>query len=105
MDTLRLIFTIVTIVYSVVWIGAYRAGKRVTAGNTERPVPMKYHSSPIETTTPEQQARGESSFEIARGPTQFGITRAGYFSLVIIGYIALAVAFAIAWIVLRPSTV
>src|SRR4051794_37714180 len=97
MDTLRLVFIILTKLYSVAWIGVYRVGK------TERPVPMKSHSTPIETTTAEQRARGESSFEIARGH-QIGMTRATYFCLVIMGYIALAVVFAIASIVLRPST-
>ena len=97
MDTLRLIFIILAIVYSVVWIGVYCTGKR------ERPVPMKYHSTPIETTTTEERARGERSFEMARGH-QFGIMWAAFFGLVTIGYIALLVAFAIASLVLRPLT-
>jgi hypothetical protein len=96
MNGLRLIFMILAIVYSVVWIGVYWAGK------TERPVPMKYHSTPIETTTAEERARGEGSFEIARAH-QFGITRAGFFGLVTIGYVVLLVAFAIASLVLRLS--
>jgi len=47
MGTLRLIFIILTIGYSLVWFAAYRFSK------TERPVPMKYHPTPIETTTAE----------------------------------------------------
>ena len=94
MGTLRLVFIILTIGYSLVWFVAYRFRK------TQRQVPMRYHSKPIENTTAEQRARGESSFEIARG-RQVGLTRAGFFSLVIIGYIVLAVAFGIASIVLR----
>jgi len=97
MNKLRLIFIIVTIGYSLVWFAAYRFMK------AERRVPMKYHPTPIETTTAEPRARGESSFEIARG-RQFGVTRGGFVGLVIIGYVALAVAFAIALIVLRSST-
>jgi hypothetical protein len=97
MDKLRLIFVILTIGYSLVWFAAYRFMK------VDRPVPMGHHPTPIETTTAEERARGESSFEIARG-RQFGVTRAGFVGLVIIGYVALAVAFAIALIVLRSST-
>jgi hypothetical protein len=97
MDTLRMIFVMLTVAYSVVWFAAYRFGK------AERPVPMRYHPTPIETTTAEERARGESSFEIARG-RQFRVTRAGFAGFVIIGYVALAVAFAIALIVRRSST-
>ncbi len=97
MDKLRLIFIVLTIGYSLVWLAACRFMK------SERPVPMRYNPTPIETTTAEQRARGESSFEIARG-RQFGITRAGFVCLVLVGYVALAVAFGIAWIVLRSSS-
>jgi len=58
---------------------------------------------PVETTTAEQRARGEGSFAIEKG-RQFGITRPGFFSLVILGYLALAVAFAIAFIVFSRSS-
>ena len=97
MDKLRLIFIVLTIGYSLVWFAAYRFIK------AERPVPMTYHPTPIEATTTEERARGESSFEIARGH-QVGVTRWGFVGLVIIGYVALAVAFAIASILLRSST-
>jgi hypothetical protein len=98
MDKLRLIFIILTIGYSLVWFAAYRFMK------AERPGPMKYHPTPIETTTAEERARGGRCFEIARG-RQFGITRAGFVGLVTIGYFALAAAFAIASIVVRSSTI
>jgi len=52
-------------------------------------MPMKYHSAPIETTTAEERARGESSFEVARD-RQFGITLAGLFAIVAIGCLLLA---------------
>jgi hypothetical protein len=94
MDRLRVICVVLTIGYSVAWFAAYRFMR------AERPVPVKYHSMPIETTTPEERARGESSFEMAKG-RQFGVTRAGFISLVIIGYVALAVAFGIVSIFLR----
>lgn len=96
MGKLQLIFIILTIGYSLVWFAASRFMK------TERPAPMRYHPTPIETTTAEERARGESSFEIARGH-QFGLTRTGFVGLVIIGYVALGVAFAITSIVLRSS--
>lgn len=52
-------------------------------------MPKKYHSAPVETTTAEERARGERSFEIAR-ERQFGITRAGLFAVVAIGCLTLA---------------
>ncbi len=97
MDKLRIVFVIVSITYSLAWFAASRFM------NGERSESMRYHSKPIETTTAEERARGQSSFEIARG-RQFGVTRTGFISLVIIGYLALAVAFAVASIVLRAST-
>jgi hypothetical protein len=97
MNALLITFVILLVVYSLLWFAAYRFL------TTERPMSVRYHSTPIETTTADERARGVSSFEIARG-RQFGITRAGFFSLVIIGYFALAVAFAIAFSVLRSST-
>ncbi len=97
MQKLQLIFIVVTVGYSVIWFAAYRFMK------DERPVPMRYHPKPIETTAPEERARGESSFEMARGH-QFGVTRAGFAGLVTVGYIALAVAFVIVRFVLRSST-
>ena len=79
--------------YSLVWLAAYRFRK------VDRPVPTRYHPTPIETTTAEERARGESSHEIARGH-QFGVTRTAFIGLVIVGYVALAIA----WIVLRRRT-
>ena len=92
MDKLRLIFVILTLSYSLVWIVAYRFIK------VDRPVRMKYHPTPIETTTAEERARGECSFELARGQ-QIGVTGAAFVVLVIIGYAALAAAFALALMV------
>jgi hypothetical protein len=93
MDKLQFIFVILVIGYSLVWFAAYWLRKPMG------PVPRS-HPMPIETTTAGERARGESSFEVARG-RQFSITRAGFVGLVIIGYIALAVAFAMASFVLR----
>jgi hypothetical protein len=86
MEKLQFIFIVIIIGYSLLWFATYRFMKG------ERPVPMRSHAKPIETTTAEEGARGESSFETARGH-QFGVTRAGFFILVILGYITIAVAF------------
>jgi hypothetical protein len=63
----------------------------------------KYHSAPIETTTPEERARGERSFEIAR-ERQFGITRAGIFAVVAIGCLLLAAVLVFVFTRLHSST-
>jgi hypothetical protein len=97
MDTLRLIFVMLTIGYSVAWFAVYRLMR------IDHPAPTKYHPTPIETTTPEERARGERSIEMGRG-RQFGVTRAGFLGFVTFGYVALALTFAIALIVLRSST-
>jgi hypothetical protein len=98
MNMLLLTFVILTIGYSVAWFAAYRVMR------TERPLPMKDHSAPIETTTPEERARGERSFLMAEG-REFGVTSAGFVSLVITGYVVLAVAFAVVSMFLRSSTI
>ena len=97
MNRLGAIFVIFFVVYTLAWSAACWFMQR------ERPEPpMKYHATPIETTTAEERARGESSFEIARGEYQFGITRGGFFTLVAIGYLVLAVIFLIAFTKFRP---
>ena len=62
----------------------------------------KYHSTPIETTTAEERARGERSFEIAR-ERRFGITRAGLFTVVAIGCLLLAAVLIFAFTRLHSS--
>jgi hypothetical protein len=68
MEKLRIIFLVLTVAYSMVWFAAYRFAK------AERPMPIRYHPTPIETTTSGERARGERSFEVASGQ-QVGVTR------------------------------
>ena len=97
MNRLGAISVIVFIVYTVAWSAALWFMKR------ERPAPpTKYHSTPIDITTPEERARGESAFEIAREHT-FGITPAGFYTLVAIGYLVLAVICFVAFAKFRSS--
>jgi hypothetical protein len=98
MNRLGAIFVTLFVVYTLAWAVVCWFMQRA------RPeAPMKYHATPVETTTAEERARGESSFEIARGAHQFGITRGGFFTLVAIGYLVLAVIFLIAFIKFRSS--
>jgi hypothetical protein len=97
MDRLGATFIILFVVYSLAWLAEYRFMRRERSGP-----PTKYHSTPIEITTAEERARGESSFEIVR-EYQFGITRGGFFTLVGIGYLVQAVMFPIAFIKFRSS--
>jgi hypothetical protein len=76
------------VVYTLLWVVLYRLG------GSNRPIPTKLLRTPVETTTPEQRARGESSFIVAEG-RQYGITRGGFFLLVLFGYVAIAAA----WVV------
>jgi ABC-type Na+ efflux pump permease subunit len=78
-------------VYTVLWIVTYRSA------STDKPLEPKLLRTPIETTIEEQRARGESSFIIAKGPRQWLITRAAFIVLVLFGYVAIAVAWAIAF--------
>lgn len=89
MHTLYLVFGVLSVIYSVVWFLAYRYLK------TDRPDEFgPVDSTPIEITTLEQRARGESSF-IFSGGRRLVITGVGFFALVIFGYAVLAVAFMI----------
>ena len=98
MNRLGTIFVILFVVYTLAWSAACWFMRR------ERPEPpMKYHATPIETTTAEERVRGESSFEIARGELRWGINRGGFLTLVAIGYLVLAVIFLIAFIKVRSS--
>ncbi len=84
-----LIALIVSVVaYTLLWVVIRRLGA------SNKPVPTKLLRTPIEITTPEQRARGESSFIVAEG-RQYGITRSGFFLLVLFGYIAVAAAWAV----------
>ena len=97
MNRLGAISVIAFSVYTLAWSAACWFMTR------ERPTPpTKYHATPIDITTPEQRARGESTFEIAREHT-FGVTRGGFFTLVAIGYLVLAVICLIAFTKLRSS--
>jgi hypothetical protein len=52
----------------------------------------------VETTTAAERSRGERSFCIRR-ERRFGITRTGFFMFALLGYIALLVGFAIAFVI------
>jgi hypothetical protein len=75
-------------IYSLLWMMIYRIG------TTPKPKPPNLLQTPIETTTPEQRARGESSFIMAKEQV-YGASRGGFFTLVLFGYAAIAAACAI----------
>jgi hypothetical protein len=93
-------FVALLIIHSLVSLAAYRF--LTTTTRTSLPV----DSTPLETTTADQRARGESSFRIMTGHEL--VTREIPYSVrlyVIFGYAALAVALVIALIDrFRPST-
>ncbi len=91
-------FIVSLVVYTLLWLVIY------TLGGSNKPIPTKLLRTPIETTTPEQRARGESSFIVAQG-RQYGITRSGFFLLVLFGYVAVGTAWAIVfWMFFRSPT-
>ena len=91
---LMMIFVPLVVVYSVLLLVSFGPLTRTDG------VRLSHSTTPVETTTPEEQARGESSFTIRR-ERRFGITRTGFFLLAALGYIALFVGFMIA--LLRAS--
>jgi hypothetical protein len=96
-DLLLFTFVALVVIYSLAWLAVYRAL------TTKKPAFTRVDATPLDTTTPGQRARGESSFVIDKG-RRFGITRPGFFSLVVLGYFALVLALAIAFIVLFRSS-
>src|SRR5262249_44640185 len=97
-DFLLAALALIAVIYSLAWFGLYRSlmGGQLPFGRSN-PDP-----APIETTTAEQRACGESSFAILKERT-FGITPPGFFALVGLGYVALALGFGIAFYVFRYS--
>ncbi len=95
-----LIALIVSLVaYTLLWVVLWVVIRRLGASN--KPVPTKLLRTPIEITTPEQRACGESSFIVAEG-RQYGITRGGFFLLVLFGYVAIAAGWAVVfWLFFR----
>jgi hypothetical protein len=93
-------FVVLLVVHSLVSFAAYQ----FLTTKTRTPLPVD--STPVETTTAEQRARGESSFKMVTGREQVVIAVPWSVRLyVIFGYVALAVAFAMALIVrFRSST-
>jgi hypothetical protein len=93
-------FVVLLVVHSLVSFAAYQ----FLTTKTRTPLPID--STPVETTTAEQRARGESSFQMVTGREQVAITLPWSVRLYIVfGYAALAVAFGMALIVrFRPST-
>ncbi len=84
-------FVVLLVVHSLVSFAAYR----FLTTKTRTPVPVD--STPVETTTADQRARGESSFRIMTG--QEVVTHEIPYSVklyVIFGYVALAVALVLA---------
>jgi hypothetical protein len=91
MNTLGAISITTFIVYTLAWSAGWWFMTR------ERPAPRpKYHANPIEITTPEERARGERTFEMARERT-WGVTRGGFYTLITVGYFVLTVIFVIEW--------
>jgi hypothetical protein len=88
MNPFLLIIAFSFVLYSVLWLTIYRLR------TTKKSTPPSLLQTPIETTTPEQRARGESSFILAKEQV-YGISRGGYFVLVLIGYAVVAAACAI----------
>lgn len=85
---LLITFIVSLVVYTLLWVLVYKLG------GGSKPLPIKLLRTPLETTTPEQRARGESSFIVAEG-RQHGITRGGFFLLVLFGYVAIAAGWAV----------
>lgn len=92
-------FVVLLVIHTLVSFAAFR----FLTTTTRTPVPVD--STPVETTTAEQRARGESTFQIISGREQVVISVPWSVRLyVLFGYVALAVALVIAFIVrFRPS--
>jgi hypothetical protein len=85
-------FASLFVIYSLILFVGYRTLARPTG------VRLSQSTTPVETTTAEERSRGESSFTI-RQEHRVGITRRSFFLLATVGYIALAVGFAIAFFI------
>jgi len=98
-DLLLVTLVVVAAIYSLAWFGLYRSLKNGSLSfGRALPDPL-----PTETTTAEERARRESSFVVLK-ERQFGITPAGFFTLVALGYVALMLGFAIAFFVISRSS-
>jgi len=97
-DLLLPAFVVTAVIYSLAWLWLYRSFKSGSlCFGRSNPDP-----SPIETTTAEERSRGQSSFVMLTERT-FGITPAGFFALVALGYVAIMVGFGIAFFVFSHS--
>jgi hypothetical protein len=88
---LLIIFVLLLAFYSLLLSITYRRLTRPEGVRLTQP------KTPIETTTAEERARGESSFVIWQERC-FGITRNGFLVLATFGYIVFSVGFAVAFI-------
>jgi hypothetical protein len=94
-DLLLVTLVVVAVTYTVAWFRLYRSLKSGSL-SFGRSYPDHF---PIETTTAAERARGDSSFVVLK-ERRFGITPAGFFTLVALGYVALMVGFAMAFFVI-----
>jgi hypothetical protein len=93
-------FAVLLAVHTLVSAAAYR----LLTTKTSTPLPL--NSTPLDTTTPEQRAQRESSFQIVTGMEQVAVTTPWSVRLyVVFGYAGLVVALLMAIVsALRPST-
>ena len=91
MTRLLITFALLLATYSLLLLVGYRPLTRPEG------VRLSQSSTPVETTTAEERARGESSF-IIREERRFGIERKSFFLLALFGYIGLCIGFAIAFV-------
>ncbi len=98
MNTTRLLIVFASLLatYSLLLLLCYRP--------LTRPEGVRFSRSttPVETTTAEERARGESSFTI-RKERRFGTTRTGFFATAVFGYMVLSIGFTIAFVVISRS--
>src|SRR6185436_11579157 len=91
----RLLFAlaVLLLVHSLFSIAAYRFFSTTTR------TPLPVNSATVETTTPEQRARGEASFRIVTGAEQVTVAVPRWVMLyVVVGYVVLGVALIVALI-------
>ena len=93
-------FVVLLLIHSLVSFGAYRFLTTTTR------TPLPFDSTPVESTTAAQRARGEASFQIVTGREQVSFAVPWSVRLyVVAGYVALTAALVLALIArFRPST-
>lgn len=97
MTRLLIVFGALFAAYSLILLVGYRPLTRAEG------VRFWKSRAVIETTTAEERSRGESSFTMGK-ELRFGILKNGFLLTAIFGYVALSVAFAIAYVVVsRPA--